>query len=377
MRVLQVFKIYLPDGFTGVEHVIYEIAEGTRTLGIEHSVFSLSRNPKPEGVAVAHHRAYSARLDLDIASTPISLSARSLYRDLVDGSDVVHLHFPWPMMDVLHLTTGGRKPTIVTYHSDVVKQRSLMHIYRPLMHRLLARADRIVATSPTYAETSSVLRRFKEKTTVIPIGIDASAGGTDPARTEAWRHRLGNRFFLFVGQFRYYKGIDFLLDAAARSRLPVVLAGGGDLREKINSRGLVNVQVVSPLNEDDKNALLELCLAVVLPSHLRSEAFGIVLAEGLRAGKPLISCEIGTGTSYVNLNGETGITVPPADGAALARAMLALWNAPDMAANMGFAARRRFDELFAAKTMAHRYAKLYREVFEASDSRAARSERQE
>jgi rhamnosyl/mannosyltransferase len=368
MKVLQVFKVYLPDGFAGVEHVIYELAEGTRALGFEHSVFSLSRDPKPKGIAIANHRGYSARANFEIASTPLSLSAWPLYRRLAADADILHFHFPWPMGDLLHLTSGVRKPTVVTYHSDVVKQTGLLHVYRPMMRLFLDRADRIVTTSPPYLETSPLLQSYRSKTTAISLGIDAEHPVADPTLLETWRRRVGDRFFLFVGQFRYYKGIDFLLEAAARTGLPVVLAGSGSLQQHVEKTRPTNVHLAGPVDDANKNALLELCTALVLPSHLRSEAFGIVLLEAARAGKPLISCEIGTGTSYANLGGTTGLTVPPADASALANALEAIWGAPDTAAEMGRAARRRFEQLFTSKIMSQQYADLYRQVLDEADT---------
>ncbi|MFN3622665.1 MAG: glycosyltransferase [Hyphomicrobium sp.] len=362
MKILQVFKVYLPDGFAGVERVIYEIAEGTTRLGFDHSVLSLSRSPNVDGIPIGSHHGFSARLHLDIASTPLSLAAWGLYRRLAAEADLVHFHFPWPMGDLLHMTSGVRKPTIVTYHSDVVKQKVLLRAYRPLMHRFLDRADRIVATSPGYAESSDVLQRYRSKTSVICLGIDEQHPAADPLLVEEWRRRVGDRFFLFVGQFRYYKGIDFLLAAAAQTGVPVVLAGSGSLAEHVERTRPPNVFLAGPIDDANKNALLELCTALVLPSHLRSEAFGVVLLEAARAGKPLISCEIGTGTTYVNKDGVTGIAVPPADVGALAAAMRTLANDQKMASAMGRAARDRFDQLLTARVMCRQYADLYREV---------------
>ena len=77
------------------------------------------------------------------------------------------------------------------------------------------------------------------------------------------------------------------------------------------------------------------------PSHLRSEAFGISLLEGAMFGKPMISSEIGTGTSYINIAGETGLVVPPNAPQALHEAMRQLWEHPEQAAQMGARAEER------------------------------------
>nr|AIA85260.1 Glycos_transf_1 [uncultured Pseudomonas sp.] len=106
-------------------------------------------------------------------------------------------------------------------------------------------------------------------------------------------------------------------------------------------------------------ALLQLCRAVVFPSHLRSEAFGVTLLEGAMHGKPLISTEIGTGTSYVNEHNVTGLTVAPSDPTALRTAMDTLAGDPALAARFGQAARLRFETHFTAREMARQYVELY------------------
>ena len=218
--------------------------------------------------------------------------------------------------------------------------------------------DNIVATSPSYLATSRVLQRFKTKTSVIPIGLD-EAEKVDPAHIEKWRARLGEGFFLFVGALRYYKGLQFLMEASKLGNLPVVVAGGGDNEFWQRSAG-GRVRFVGPITERDKAALLYLCRAFVFPSHLRSEAYGVSLVEAARAGRAMISTEIGTGTSFVNQHGETGLVIPPASGSALACAMRTLADDPGMAGQFGRNARLRFETTLTADRMAQAYLKLYR-----------------
>src|SRR5690606_28155473 len=191
---------------------------------------------------------------------------------------------------------------------------------------------------------SAVLAKFPQKTSVVPIGIpDIAPPGA--SHVESWRQKVGSGFFLFVGALRYYKGLQFLMEAARETGLPVVVAGGGDTSEWAQMGG-PSVRFVGPVSEEDKIALLELSRAFVFPSHLRSEAFGVALAEAARAGRAMISCEIGTGTSFVNLGGETGLVVPPEDVPALGAAMQALAASPDIAAAYGRGARARYEKMF-------------------------------
>jgi rhamnosyl/mannosyltransferase len=236
-----------------------------------------------------------------------------------------------------------------------------------MMNTFLAGADRIVATSPNYVETSPILQRYRDKIAVIPLGLSRDHYPTvDPAAREAWRARFGARFFLFVGAFRYYKGLDTLVAAARRVDAPVVIVGDGplgpELRREADAKRIGNLHFVGALGDADKMALLELCRAFVFPSNRRSQAFGRALLEAAMMNKPIVSCEIGTGTSYINRDGETGYIVPPDDPAALACAMTRLARDAEAAAAMGAAARRRYESLFTAEAMAESYAALYREL---------------
>jgi len=367
IKVLHFFKTYYPDSMGGIEQVIFQIAEGTQAHGIEPEVLYLSSRGAARNEPVANHLTHRAKLDLHVASTGFSLSAFKDFAELARKADIVHFHFPWPYMDLVHFATRLNKPTVVSYHSDIVKQKWLLKLYQPLMNRFFSSVDRIVASSPNYAAHSPVLTQFKDKVSIIPYGLDRSTYPKASAEKLAyWRQRLGERFFLFVGALRYYKGLDYLLEAARISGLPVVIMGGGfleqQLRQQASDAGLSQVQFLGGLPDEDKVALLELCYAFTFPSHLRSESFGISLLEAAMYGKPLISCEMGSGTTFINLDDQTGLVVPPRDAPALAQAMQQLWDDPAQAQAMGAAAQQRFENVFTASAMANAYAELYRSL---------------
>jgi len=367
MRVLHFYKTYFPDSVGGVEQVIRQMCVGTGRLGITNQVLSLSRDPHLAPFDYEGHTVHRVPLNFEVASNAVSVQAIGKLARMALDADVVHYHFPCPFMDMAHFLARIDKPTVVTYHSDIVRQKALLKLYEPLRRRFLESVDTIVATSPNYLASSAVLDRYRDKTRVITFGLDKSSyPEPDQARLDRWRARVGPKFFLFVGVLRYYKGLHILLDAMAGTDYPVVIVGAGPIEAELKARagrlGLKRVQFVGAVNDLDKAALLKLCYAVAFPSHLRSEAFGISLLEGAMYGKPMISSEIGTGTTYINVHGETGLVVPPSDHEALRAAMHRLWHDPRMAREMGQRAEARYWQLFTSAQMADNYARLYQEL---------------
>jgi len=255
----------------------------------------------------------------------------------------------------------------VTYHSDVVSQKRLLVLYKPLMKHFLNNADIIVATSNNYVNSSNNLQKYKEKVKTIAIGINKKSYSL-PTKEELVKIKnlVGKDFFLFLGSMRKYKGLNFLLNALKDTNLKCVVAGSGPELKKLKKLAknlkLKNITFLGRVSDSEKASLIELCRAVVLPSHLRSEAFGVALLEGAMYKKPLISTELGTGTNYVNIDGETGLVVPAADADTLRKAMLLLDGDKDLSKNMGQAAFRRYNKLFKGSLMGVQYCKIYRSL---------------
>jgi glycosyltransferase involved in cell wall biosynthesis len=367
MRVLHVYKSYYPDTVGGIEQVIAQLGRGLAGLGHESRIYTLSRDPHPAVVSRPEGEVHRSRTTVEIASNPASIRALADFREQLRWADVVHYQFPWPFADLLHLLWARGKPSIVSYQSDIVRQKLLLKAYTPLMDAFLGSVGMVVATSPNYQRSSPVLGRLRTPVRVIPNGIDETTYPEPPAALlDQWRHRVGEGFFMFVGVLRYYKGLHTLLEAARGFEGRVLIAGAGPeegrLRAQIAESGIGNVTLLGQVSDEDKVCLLRLSRALVFPSHLRSEAFGMSLVEAAMYGKPMVSCEIGTGTTYINLDGVTGWTVPPEDAAAFRDAMQRLASEPQAAAAMGAAARARFESVFTAGHMARAYEQAYRDV---------------
>ncbi len=370
MRVLHFYRTYLPDTIGGAEQSIYHLCRAGAELGIENRLLTLTSGRDGDRlISMPGHEVERVRSRFKIASVELSWRALRRFRELSEEADVLHLHFPWPMADLAYLAAHTRKPTVVTYHADIQRQRRLLAMYRPLMHRFLGSVDRIVATSPQYAATSDVLKLHHEKVEVVPLGLTP---GYYPLPNDAlmrsWKERIGGPFFIFVGVFRYYKGLPILIEAIRRTGYPLVLIGDGPLTAEIRALvaecGATSVHFAGPVSDVDKMALIRLSRAIVLPSPNRAEAFGISLLEAAMLGKPMITCEIGTGTSFVNEHGKTGLVVAPDDPAELAEAMHELWDNPLLCERMGHRAALRFEDHFTASRTAASYRQIYQTVID-------------
>lgn len=364
MRVLHVYRTYFPETQGGLEETIRQICLNTAPHGVESRVLCTSETIEPRAVRRDEAVVFRAQRTGEIASCSLSVEAFPMFRHLLEWANLVHYHFPWPLADAMHFTGRVRVPTVVTYHSDIVRQRLLGWVYAPLMRRFLASADRIVCTSPNYLASSKVLQFFGDRVEVIPIGLDeASYPCPNDALLERTHATYGAGFFLFIGVLRYYKCLHILLEAMRGASYRAVIVGSGplerDLKDQCQRLGLSNVTFAGYVPDPVKVALLKRCRAVVSPSHLRAEAFGVSLLEGAMAGKPLITTEFGSGTSHVNIQGVTGLVVEPGWPPAFREAMDTLHQQPELARTLGAGARCRFERLFNGHLMGERYADIY------------------
>jgi glycosyltransferase involved in cell wall biosynthesis len=276
--------------------------------------------------------------------------------------DIVHLQFPYPWGEIANYFSGRARKTVMTYQSDIVRQKYLKVVYAPLMERVLGRVDAIIATSPNYLASSPVLSRFTDKCVVIPLGIDPTP--FENARSHTLAHSQ-TPVLLFVGRLRYYKGLEYLLEALCelpRAQLIVVGTGPMDRAWRAHARRLGvddRVVFVGAVRDAELPAYYAACDIFVLPSSERSEAFGLVQLEAMAAGKPVVSTELGTGTSFVNADGETGLVVPARDARALAAAITRLIDEPALRARMGAAGRARVLREFTAEKMVDQIMAVY------------------
>jgi glycosyltransferase involved in cell wall biosynthesis len=301
---------------------------------------------------------------LKLQSAPI---CPALIRELRNTkADIIHLHWPNPMAVLAYLLSGFKGKLIFTYHSDVVRQRKLAVAFQPVLRMALERASAIIATSPNYVETSDVLLPYRAKCRVIPFGVPTDYfEWCDAAKVKSIRERYGPQIVLGVGRMVYYKGFEHLVRAMALAQGTLLLIGQGPQRELLD--GLVaecNLQDrVVFLNEvEDVRPYYHAADIFVLPSVMRSEAFGIVQLEAMTCGKPIINTELDSGVNYVSPSGVSGLTVPPADHIALGNAINYLLERPYLRTKLGIGGRCRVARDFTVQGMVQQTLDLYEEV---------------
>lgn len=362
MKILHIYKDY-PPILGGIENHVRLLAEGQAAAG--HDVTALVTNPaglrSTENVENGVHVVRAGRL-ATVASTPLTLALP--WRLLRQQPDIVHLHFPYPVGEISQWLLRRGRRTVLSYHSDIVRQASILRFYRPILARVLSWVDAIVIGSPPM-RASAYLASHQAKSHLIPYGIPLERFSQPPS---APRPASDDQFtLLFVGRLRYYKGLDTLIRALPQipARLRIVGVGPMETEWKALAQEIGVAGRIEWLGEASDEALPGLYQQAdlfVLPASHSSEAFGLVQVEAMAAGLPVVCTELGTGTTYVNINDVTGLVTPPRDPDALATAINSLIADPVHRAALGRAAQNRVHQEFALDVMVDRMLSLYREI---------------
>ena len=364
LDVLQVGKFYPPHP-GGMESHLELLCRGVRR---EVDVRVLVSGEGRRTVDEVRHGVWVTRVGTLVEVAGASFNPGMARMIGWSAAPVVHLHHPNPPAALSYLTSGHFGRLVVTYHSDIVRQKLLGALVSPLVHRLLARASAIIVSSPQYLATSPVLRRHARKCRVIPFGVDAEElAHVDPAEVARIRAAHGDRIVLAAGRLVYYKGLDHLVRAMRSVRGRLLIAGDGPLRSRLE-------RLAADCGVADRVALLgavpdlrpyyHAADVFVLPSVARSEAYGIVQMEAMACGVPVVNTALDTGVPFVSPHGVTGLTVPPGDAEALAGAITRLLDDPDLRARFGGAGRARVAGELSAGWMVERTLELYRDVMQ-------------
>ncbi|PIP37847.1 MAG: glycosyl transferase family 1 [Desulfobacterales bacterium CG23_combo_of_CG06-09_8_20_14_all_51_8] len=382
MKILHVSKFY-PPVRGGIENFVRDLATAQAKQG--HEVYVLAHQTdfaKPHhyeninGVALERVRTFG---QLSYAPVTPEFPVR-LWRAIRQfRPDIIHAHLPNVSAFWL-LFCPKTCPLILHWHADVVaseidrKLSVLYHFYKPWETALLKRADDVIATSRAYLDYSAPLRPYHQKCHVIPLGLDpdrmaSHENSSMPDRTPDTKPPSPDFYLLVlsVGRFTYYKGFEYLVEAAEKTpRVRFIIVGDGPEYSAI--KGLVaekrlETRVFLP-GSVDRQTLIRLfrtCDVFCLPSVERTEAFGLVLLEAMYFGKPLITTKIpGSGVMGVNIHGITGLQVPPQNPEALAEAIDYFREKLEKRLRMGIMAKKRLTDAFHIQSVVKKIEKLYR-----------------
>lgn len=368
MNILQLGKFYPLKG--GVEKVMYSLMAGLS----QHEVNCDMMCAAADGQHGTRRLNDNARLICcrsmgKIKATMISPEMIWKLRQVCSGYDIIHIHYPDPMAALALFLSGYKGRVIVHWHSDILKQRQLLKLLMPLQRWLLHRAEMVIGTTPVYLRQSPYLRDVQEKTECLPIGIDSLSPSMEGV--ECIRRRFGGRRIIFsIGRLVEYKGFKYLIDAARYldDSYVVLIGGEGPLREQLQQQiideGLMDkVHLLGRVSQEEIADYFGACELYCLSSICRTEAFAIVQVEAMSCGKPVVATTIsGSGVSWVNQSGYSGLNVEPCSSEELARAIKDVCEDPDTYNSFSRQARQRFEQQFQVQEMIKSCIKLYKKV---------------
>lgn len=369
MKVLQLGKFYPIRG--GVEKVMYDLTWGLSESGVHCDMLCASTEDYPEGELLLNSRAkiMVVKTAYKLAATMLAPRMIRTLRRIAAQYDIIHVHHPDPMAALALRLSGYTGKVVLHWHSDILKQKLLLKLYKPLQDWLIKRADLILGTSPVYIEATAFLQTVQKKTDYLPIGIEPISA--DPVLVERIRQQYpGKKIVYALGRLVEYKGYEFLIRATKQlpDDVQVLIAGKGpleaSLKDLIAAEGVGDKVTLLGFVEDEwAHAYFQACDVFCLSSTLKTEAFAIVQIEAMSCGKPVVSTRIpGSGVSWVNQDQQSGLVVSPGNHHALGEAIRQLVEDRELYQKLAQGAKDRYVSQFNRMIMVaecrHFYQKL-------------------
>ena len=369
MKILHIGKYY-PPYFGGIEKVNFDLVEGLNEAGVETDVICFNNKYKTV-VEKGDYSIFRMSRIIEIFSVPFSLSYYIKLLFIVNNYDIVHLHLPNPSAAISLLLTNFKGKIILHWHSDVIKQKFFNKIYSPFDNFLKGKAKIIIVTSKNYLDNSKDLRNYKEKCKVIPIGIDNSELFSDNSFFKELKNEYkGKKIIFSLGRLTYYKGFDYLIDAAKELKDDTLILLGGtgelysDLKNQIINAGLQNkIRLLGKIPFNHVESYFKLADIFCLPSVHKSEAFGVVLIEAMSLGCPQVVFNIkGSGVPWVVENNKTGLVVESINSKLLAKKLNLLISDDNLLEEFSSQSINRYNVLFKKQEMISKTLELYNKI---------------
>lgn len=369
MKVLQIGKYFDPF-HGGMETVVKDLTTGL-SEDFKDDVIVLCANHHisfRDEVTCKDFKIIRATTLGRILSQPIMPTVVLKLRSLIAWADIIHLHTPNPLIELLTLLLIGKKPLVITHHSDVIRQKLLAPLHLLLAKPLYAKANAVVVPTTNHVKTSKVLHNQNKNVRVIPFALNTSGLAT----AENINAQTDRPYFLFVGRLVGYKGLDVLIKAMEKvsSDVHLKIVGNGEefqnLKELIHHMKLEHrVHLLGRVDDKEEFAnLFNQSIALVLPSVSPNENFGMVQLEAMFYSKPIITTRLESGVPLVAEEGVSSLLVEPNNPPQLAQAMNKLASDPSLATQMGQEARKLFENKYQLSHFINSHRNLYQELLE-------------
>ena len=373
MRVLH-FGRFWNAQYGGLERHVSLLGHGLAAQGVEviNLVATTGRtwSDESQGLyrlvqAPSFGEAYSMAI-----SPALVLKALALHRE--KPFDIFHLHFPDPLSHFTSMLLPANVRRVITWHSDIIRQKRLLALYKPFQSRIVRQADALVAATQANFDSSTQIPADvpASRRHVIPFGLDYAPlelnARTTVLRDELRQRASGRGLVFALGRHVYYKGFDVLIDALEHTDAFLILGGDGPLRPQLEqqaaSLGVSNrIFFAGRIPEEDLGAYFHACDVFCLPSVEQSEAFGLVQLEAMACGKPVVCTQLNNGVNVVNIAGETGLAVPVRDALALGQCLTRLLDDPVLQKRLGAQALAQ-SERYSASRMTAGHLRLYQDL---------------
>ena len=307
-----------------------------------------------------------------IAAQSLSASYRKhLHKVMKEfNPDIVVFHYPNPFVAALLLRElkNSKAKLVVYWHLDIVRQKYLKLLFTLQNRNLLARADKVIATSPNYIEGSKWLQSVKEKCVVVPNCINVERMTITPdiekRAAEIREENKDKTICVAVGRHTEYKGFTYLVQASKLldDKFQIFITGKGELTEKLHeeAKGDTKITFTGRIDDVELKALILASDIFCFPSITKNEAFGLALAEGMYYKKPAVTFTIlGSGVNYVSLNNVTGIEVENRNVEKYADAMRTLAQNKELSLKYGEAGKERVENNFLSTQFCNNIKKLF------------------
>lgn len=366
MRILHISKYFYPYR-GGVENICKYLVEGMPQH--EMAVVCFNEGRKDVVDEVNGVRVYRVASWINISRQALSLSYFTMLHRAIREfrPDIIHFHWanPYPAAVLLTMMPKSVK-LVVHWHMDIISQKRLYKMVKPVENCLLKRADLIVVTSPNYRDASLPLQPYINKVAVVPNAMDENVmrkrEGDDTAIKEL-QASYARPIVFFVGRHIEYKGLPYLIEAAnyVKSDCKIVIAGSGPLTEGLKAQCKSDkVEFVGRVSDDQLRQYHYAAKVFAFPSITKNEAFGVALAEAMYAGTPAVTFTIeGSGANWVSINNETCLEVENRNAKAFAEAIDRLLTDEALWQRLSEAGAERAKTLFTVPKMCEEMNKQY------------------